>query len=417
MKIRIIPSALFTVMFFHAAQAVTPPPDGGYPGYNTAEGQNALFRLTSGLWNTALGAFALYNDTAGNGNTAVGINGLRNNVTGAFNTAVGLNALFTNNGDPTVGKGTANCGTGAYALFANTTGNNNTACGAFALSGNSIAAQNTAMGSYALAGNTIGGGNTAIGHAALNENTTGSFNTAIGTAALLTATGNSNTVVGSGAGGNVGGANNVICIGQGVAGSNVSNSCYIGSIWNQPGGSQAVYVNSDGKLGALVSSRRFKDDIQSMDKSSETIYSLHPVTFRYKKEIDPERKSQYGLVAEEVEKVNPDLVIHDKQGKPYSVRYDQVNALVLNEFLKEHRKVQELETTMIQETKRMDVLTSELKAQAAEIQKISTEARISNSDGPRQWSSTAKESSMLRTCEIVRNTREDFRSVTLNGHN
>ena len=117
MKIKIILSVLVSFALLSITQAVSPPPDGGYPGYNTAEGQNALFSLTTGVYNTALGAFTLYSDTTGNGNTAVGINGLHNNVTGGFNTAVGLNALFTNNGDPTVGQGSNNCAIGAYALF------------------------------------------------------------------------------------------------------------------------------------------------------------------------------------------------------------------------------------------------------------------------------------------------------------
>ena len=368
-----------SLSFTFEAQAVSPAPDGSYPGYNTAEGQNALFRLTSGLWNTALGAFTLYNDTSGNGNTAVGINGLRNNVTGDFNTAVGLNALFTNNGDPAVYKGSTNCAVGAYALFANTTGHENTANGAFALSANTIAGGNTAMGGHALERNTVGAGNTAIGQAALDENTTGSFNTAIGTGALLVAGGSSNTVVGSGAGGNVSSADHVICIGQGVAGADVSNSCYIGSIWNQPGGSQAVYVNSDGRLGALVSSRRFKDDIQPMDKCSNALFSLRPVSFRYKREIDPERMSQFGLIAEEVEKVNPALVLHDKEGKPYSVRYDQVNAMLLNEFLKEHRKVQELEANMVRQAKRMDAFKDQLKEQAEYMQRVGDQLQMNNS--------------------------------------
>jgi hypothetical protein len=361
------------------AFGVTPAPDGGYPGYNTAEGQNALFSRTTGVYNTALGAFTLYSDTTGSGNTAVGINGLRSNVNGGFNTAVGLNALFTNNGDPTVGQGSSNCAVGAYSLFANTTGNNNTADGAFALSANNNASDNTGIGSHALERNTVGAGNTAIGQAALNENVTGSFNTAVGTAALLVASGDSNTVVGSGAGGNVGGANHVICIGQGIAGANVDDSCYIGSIWNQPGGPQAVYVNSDGKLGALVSSQRFKDDIQSMDKLSDALFSLRPVSFRYKKEIDPKGMSQFGLVAEEVEKVNPDLVLHDKEGKPYSVRYDQVNAMLLNEFLKEHRKVKELEATVAKQEKGIEAVTAELKDHAAQIRKVSAQVQVNNS--------------------------------------
>jgi hypothetical protein len=289
-----------------------------------------------------VGAFTLFGSTTGSGNTAEGINGLRNNVTGGFNTAVGLNALFTNNGDPTVGQGSDNCAVGAYALFANTTANNNTADGAFALSANNTGFGNTGIGSHALERNTVGGGNTAIGEAALNENTTGSFNTAVGTAALLVANGDSNTVVGSGAGENVGGANHVICIGQGVAGANVNNSCYIGSIWNQPGGSQPVYVNSDGKLGLQVSSRRFKDEIKPIGDASAVIYSLEPVTFRYKPEIEPTRPRGFGLIAEDVEKLSPNLVTRGADGKVNSVRYDHVNAMVLNEFLKEHRKVQEL---------------------------------------------------------------------------
>ena len=140
------------------------------------------------------------------------------------------------------------------------------------------------------------------------------------------------------AGSNVTTASNVICIGAGI-GMNASNSCFVGNIWNQPGGSQAVYVNSDGKLGAQVSSRRFKEEIKPMDELSEALFALKPVSFRYKKDIDPAGTSQLGLVAEDVEKVNPDLVVRDKEGKPYSVRYDQVNAMLLNEFLKARRQI------------------------------------------------------------------------------
>ena len=175
----------------------------------------------------------------------------------------------------------------------------------------------------------------------------------------------------------MGGANNVICIGQGVAGGDVSNSCYVGSIWSQPGGSQAVYVNSDGKLGALVSSRRFKDNIQSLGKHSNALFSLHPVSFRYKKEIDPEGMLQFGLVAEEVEKVNPGLVLHDKEGRPYSVRYDQVNAMVLNEFLKEHQRVQELEASLAAQRKDFKAAIAELKKETdLKIQKATAQIEL-----------------------------------------
>jgi Chaperone of endosialidase len=308
------------------AYAVSPAPDGGYPGGNTAEGQNALLSLTTGSFNTAVGFFSLKSDIAGQ-----------------FNTAIGAGVLVANSGDPSQFRGISNTATGAGALLSNSTGSRNTATGAFALLQNTTGFTNTANGEGALFNNTSGGGNTAVGDVALNENSTGSFNTAMGSGALLVAGGNSNTAVGAGSGGNVVGANNVICIGQGVAGANVNDSCYIGNIWNQPGGSQAVYVNSDGKLGALVSSRRFKDNITPMDHLSEVIYALKPVSFRYKPEIDPTRPVSFGLVAEDVEKVNPDLVVRDTEGKPYSVRYDQVNAMLLNEFLKEENKVEDQE--------------------------------------------------------------------------
>src|SRR5262249_2977823 len=139
-------------------------------------------------------------------------------------------------------------------------------------------------------------------------------------------------------------ADHVICIGSDVPGADVSNRCFIGQIFGATSsGGTPVFVNSDGQLGTITSSRRFKEEIRPMDKVSEALFALNPVTFRYKKQIDPESTSQLGLVAEEVENVNPDLVVHDKEGRPYSVRYDQVNAMLLNEFLKEHRKVEQLE--------------------------------------------------------------------------
>jgi len=355
-------------------RAVVPAPDGGYPGGNTAEGQNALFSLTTGGFNTAVGYFSL-----------------RSNTEGQFNTAIGAGALLANVGDQT-GHGTENTAIGAGALLSNTTGLNNTANGAFALFANTTGSGNTASGVAALQRNTSGLGNIAIGQAALNENTTGSLNTALGSGALLVAVGSSNTAVGAGAGQNVANANNVICIGQGILGVDVSDSCYIGNIWNQPGGSQAVYVNSDGKLGALVSSRRFKDEIKPIGQASEIIYGLKPVSFRYKKVIEPNRQLGFGLIAEEVEKVNSDLVVHDKEGKPYSVRYDQVNAMLLNEFLKEHKKVEEqdrkaqeqqatiaqLKSTVAQQQKAMEAVIARLKEQDQKMQKVREQLELSH---------------------------------------
>ena len=157
----------------------------------------------------------------------------------------------------------------------------------------------------------------------------------------------------------------------------MSNSCYIGNIWNQPGGSQAVYVNSEGKLGAQVSSRRFKDEIKPMEQTSEVIYGLKPVSFRYKPEIEPTRPVGFGLIAEDVEKISPDLVTRGGDGKVNSVRYDAVNAMLLNEFLKEHRRNEEREATIARQQKQIDALTASLKEQASQIQKVSAQVEAS----------------------------------------
>ena len=193
----------------------------------------------------------------------------------------------------------------------------------------------------------IGAENTAVGNAALFHNSTGSFNTALG----------------FDAGDDVTTATHVICIGASVTGANVSNSCYIGHIWNQPGGSQAVYVNSEGKLGLMVSSRRFKDEIRRLEKGSEVIYGLRPVSFRYKPEIEPTRPLSFGLIAEHVEKISPDLVTRDSEGKPLSVRYDAVNAMLLNEFLKEHRRVEGQQAKMDHQDMRISQLKSTITQQ------------------------------------------------------
>jgi trimeric autotransporter adhesin len=336
MKIELILAILVVFALSPITQAVSPAPDGGYAGGNTAEGQNALFSLTTGTYNTAVGFLSLRSNTDGN-----------------FNTAIGAGALLANTSDQ-------NTATGAGALFRST-----------------IASQSTANGAFALFNDTTGTSNTATGNVTLYTNTTGNFNTAVGNGALSYSTGSSNTAVGSGAGQSVLNANNVICIGQGVLGGDVSDSCYIGNIWNQPGGSQAVYVNSDGKLGALVSSRRFKDEIKPIEQASEIIYGLRPVSFRYKPEIEATRLRAFGLIAEDVEKVSPDLVTRGSDGKVNSVRYDAVNSMLLNEFLKEHRKVQELEATVTEQEKGMAVLAAQFKEQAAQIQKVNAQLEMS----------------------------------------
>jgi hypothetical protein len=367
--------ALFYFAILPKAQAVIPSPDGGYPGFNTAEGTKALFSLSTGSANTAVGWFSLGSLTAGSFNTATGAGALLLN-TANDNTALGAAALLFNT------TGSANTATGVTALLNNSEGSGNTANGWGALSHNNgnppDGSANTAVGAGALFSNTTGDSNTAIGENALVNNTTGSGNTAVGVRALDHNTqGNLNIALGVNAGHDVVTAQNAICIGLNVFGADVGDSCFIGNIFGQTSASgAAVYVNSNHRLGTLTSSRRFKDDIKPMERLSEALFALKPVTFHYKKEIDPAGMQQFGLVAEEVEKVNSELVVRDKEGKPYSVRYDQVNAMLLNEFLKEHRKVEQqrrdFEAALAQQHK-------QIKALAAGLQKVSAQLELSRS--------------------------------------
>ena len=332
----ILTTIFLTLVSFALAQrtqAVSPAPDGGYPGQNTAEGQNALSSLTTGGFNTANGWLSL-----------------RAVTTASFNTAVGAGTLLANTGDE-------NTATGAGALLSNTSGIQNTAGGAFTVFSNTTGNFNTAEGSTALLSNTIGSGNIAIGVATLEANTTGDNNTAVGTqAGFNQTTGNYNVYIGSGM--------------FGVAGE--SNACYIASIFGQTSANgMPVFINSDNKLGTTTSSKRFKEAIKPMDKASETVFALKPVRFRYRKEIDPAGKAQFGLVAEDVEKVNPDLIVRDKEGKPYTVRYEAVNAMLLNEFLKEHQKVQEL-------GKQVEKLTAGLRKVSAQLEATKPAPRVVN---------------------------------------
>jgi hypothetical protein len=325
-------------------QAVNPPPDGGYAGGNTAEGQSALLSLSSGTYNTAIGFDSLLSLNTGTFCTGVGAGTLLGN-TGSQNTAVGAGALLSNT------AGLSNTAIGAFTLFSNATGDANVATGIFALQNNINGNNNTANGNAALHLCTASN-NTAIGNFALGNLTSGASNIAVGDGAGLNqTTGSNNVYIGAGV--------------NGVAGE--GDTCRIASIFGQTAsGGSAVFITSGNKLGTDTSSVRFKEDIKPMDKASEALLGLKPVTFRYKKEIDPEARSQFGLVAEEVEKVNPDLVVRDKEGKPYSVRYEQVNAMLLNEFLKEHRKVQQLEDTVA-------TLAATVKEQATQIERVSAQ--------------------------------------------
>jgi hypothetical protein len=381
------------------AQAVVPAPDGGYPNFTTAEGTKALQSLTTGSANTAVGWLSLFSNAAGSFNTATGAGtllfntadantafgaaALLFNTTGTNNTAVGAAALETNT------TGGANTANGAFALSSNTTGTFNSAFGQAALASNTTGIDNTATGAGALFSNTTGGSNTGAGFQALNDNTTGDANTANGDRALFSnnigsgntadgaaalddnTTGSANTALGEGAGSGVTTANFVICIGAFVTGANVSDTTWIGNVYGvttQSGTTAPVIVSDTGQLGTVASSERFKKDIATMEKASEAILALRPVTFHYK--TDTKGTPQFGLIAEEVAKVNPALVLPDKEGKPYTVRYDVVNAMLLNEFLKEHKKTEKLEATVAS-------LIATVKEQAAQIQKVSAQLEAS----------------------------------------
>ncbi len=398
-------------------------------GGNTGLGVNALTSVNpgaGGINNTAVGLNALTANTAGFYNVAIGSGALQSNIGGDFNMAIGAEALSQNNANfnlaigfrvgfmNTTGKHLT--GIGAAAMRNNTTGDFNTAIGADALRENTTSSDNVAVGDSALAaynGLTAGidGFNTALGSISLTALTSGFQNTAVGRRALefLTSgnnnvavgwrvgdgltTGNGNTFIGFQGGSNEGpNVDNVICVGtrgDTNGGETTPNRCYIGQIFGITTGNTGspVLIDFDGQLGTISSSRRFKKDIKPMDQASEAILALKPVTFHYKDRRDGKKAQEtpeFGLIAEDVAEVNPDLVVNDKHGDIYSVRYEVVNVMLLNEFLKEHKKVEgqqasiaDLKSTVALQRKEMQDLTAQLKEQAAQIQKVSAQLEAS----------------------------------------
>jgi hypothetical protein len=330
----LITLALLCIALLPRAQAVVPAPDGGYPRQNTAEGTGALFSLTTGAFNTAVGYLSLQANTTGSYNTANGAAALHENDTGHSNTANGY-----------------------AAIRANTTGIGNTAIGAAALSFNTTGDHNTASGNGALFRNDTGDKNTALGFRAGDNQTTGSNNVYIG-AEVVGVAGESNTT---------------------RIGRNITDTFIDGINGATASGGAAVFVvGGAGKLGTMPSSARFKDEIKPMDKASEAILALRPVSFRYKKEVDPQRVAQFGLVAEDVEKINPDLVIRDAQGRPQTVRYEQVNAMLLNEFLKEHKASLEEHRTVQELKKQVAALTAGLQKVSAQLEASKAAPQVVN---------------------------------------
>jgi hypothetical protein len=337
------------------ARALIPAPDGGYSDNNTAEGDGALSN-GGGTDNTAIGFDTLFNDTSGGFNTATGSLALSNNTTGSDNTAAGAEALDFNK------TGNFNTAIGSAAMLANTSGSLNTATGVNALALNTTGVGNTADGFQALDHATTGDNNTATGRHALFNNTTGSSNIALGfNAGINLTTGNNNIEIGAAG---IAAEANTIRIGK----QGTQKQTFIAGIFGVAVTGSTVVVNSNGKLGVATSAARFKKAVQPMNQASEAILGLKPVTFRYKEEIDPDGTPQFGLIAEEVEKVNPDLVGRDENGKVITVRYEAVNAMLLNEFLKEHRRVEEQGATIVQMKKEIEALTAGLQKVSAQLE-------------------------------------------------
>lgn len=328
---------------------------------NTAVGYSALDANSSGLRNVAVGVSALGANAVGSNNTAVGFSALLSN-TASGNTAVGWNALDSNTsgaGNVAVGAaalngnetGASNTALGASALAANVTGANNTAVGHQALL-NATTGNNTALGSTALFANATGSGNTALGRDALGDNAAGSDNVAVGSFALFHATGSGNVGVGALAGNAlVAGNDNVFIASPGVAadsgtirigtGGTHTRAFVAGIDGVTVAGGTAVFIKPDGQLGTVTSSRRFKEEVAELDGIEERLLALHPVAFRYTEEAAGagERPIEYGLIAEEVAEVFPELVVRDAEGRPLTVRYHLLAPLLLHELQAERERL------------------------------------------------------------------------------
>ena len=378
--------ALSALVYFGLCQQVQSATDTPDPGSvslsNTADGDLALAGLTSGIYNSAFGFYALLSNADANFNTGVGAGVLLVN-TASENTGVGAAALFSNT------TGTLNTAVGSFALFTNADGSDNNAVGDSALLSNVSGSFNNAYGRSVL-GVAEASENDGFGDLALENVTTGASNTAIGDDALRNLVdGSFNVAVGDEAGTGLGASvNNCIAIGAPGDGpfATFDNTCFIGSIFGEPvsdpGSQVPVFVDQFNVVGVFnTSSRKLKHDIKPMDKTSETLYQFKPVTFKYNS--DWKGTTQYGLIAEEVAEVDPQLVVRGRDGEIMAVHYEQISNMLLNEFIKEHKKVEaqqatiaELKSTVAQQRKGMEVLTAQLKEQAEQIQKVSAQLEV-----------------------------------------
>jgi hypothetical protein len=320
--------------------------------YNTAMGNSALFNLTSGFGNTASGSGTLSLNTTGGRNTASGIFSLGYDTTGSGNTAFGADTLLDNT------SGNSNSAFGEDSLYSNTTGTANTASGDASLQSNTIGSGNSAFGNGALYVNTTGYNNTASGSGSLSSNTTGTGNVAIGfQGGYYLTTGNNNIDIG-----NMGVAGEGGTIRIGASGSHTA--AYIAGIARTPLEGAQVVISKNGQLGVLASSERYKTAIASMSPDSARLSQLRPVTFHLK--TNPEGTLQYGLIAEEVDKVYPELVIRDEAGKIQGVRYDELAPMLLNEMQLERKQLAAQSDTIAAQGRAL----SDMQRQFAELEAV-----------------------------------------------
>ena len=360
---------------------------------NTGGGTGALVNNTTGLFNTAYGSDALANNTTGGRNTASGLSALERNTTGSFNTAYGYLALWFNT------QGGSNTASGAYALLNNTTGNNNTASGQFALGNNTTGEHNTAIGAgalgenteannntasgyYALGKNTTGAANTALGNSALRDNAIGNLNTALGAVALLQSKGTFNIAIGANAGISLKRGSSNIYLGYTEGAATESKTMRLGSAQTRTfiagirgkrtgrANAVAVYIDSRGQLGTLNSSRRFKEDIRDMDEASRRLYELRPVTFHYKQPGEDDKPLEYGLIAEEVAKVYPDLVTYGADGQIEAVQYHKLTPMLLNEVQRLGKLLQAEKDKNLAEARELASLKQQMVSFQAQAQRM-----------------------------------------------
>jgi hypothetical protein len=339
-------------------------PTASDPQGNTAGGTNALPTVTTGEWNTAFGESALYLNTAGSYNTAGGYTALYLNTEGSFNTATGYAALYANT------EGNHNTATGYAALVHNTTGHDNTATGVNALRSNDTGDWNTASGYQALLSNTTGSWNTASGLQALADNTDGAGNTALGRQALQHSTGSQNIAVGHKAGEKLTrGSTNIYLGHPGV--DHESKTMRLGSAQTRTflaGVTTAavtgtnVLIDANGQLGVPLSSARYKRDIEPLGAHSAGVLQLRPVSFVYTHDVQGER--QYGLIAEEVAAVYPELVTHTPEGELQAVRYQELIPLLVNELQRQRHEFQQALERQQQELAALRALVEQQRGRA-----------------------------------------------------